>query len=101
MARALSAGVMSGLSYLYKYRFLTIAQFAKITGFSNYHSAEVLRDFERWGMVGFLGNIFLPGSGKTPKVYYLKRKGFDLLSQENKGFAGEFSEVYKDTTWTP
>jgi hypothetical protein len=52
-------------------------------------------------MVGFIGFVFLPGHGKTPKVYYLKRKGFDLLWQEKKDFDETFSEIHKETAWTP
>jgi hypothetical protein len=55
-------------------RFLTIAQFARIAGFSVYHSAEVLRGLERWGLIGWFGFVGIPGQGKAPKVYYLRRK---------------------------
>src|SRR4051794_15492758 len=102
--RVLTAGVLTGLFYLSKYRFQTIAQFARIANFSLYHTAEVLRDFERWGMVGYFGAVFLPGHGKTPKVYYLKRKGFDLLCAENSlsfEMTEPFAEVHKEVTWTP
>src|SRR5215213_7121459 len=84
--RILSEGVLIGLYFLSKYRFLTIAQFARIANFSLYHSAEVLRDFERWGHVGYFGNVLIPHHGKTPKVYYLTRKGFDLLQSEGSIF---------------
>src|SRR5215213_5172267 len=84
--RTLSEGVLTGLYFLCKYRFLTIAQFARIANFSLYHSAEVLRDFERWGHVGYFGNVLIPQQGKTPKVYYLKRKGFELLRAESHEF---------------
>ncbi len=102
--RTLSEGVLTGLYFIQKYRSLTIAQFAQAANFSRYHAAEVLRDLERWGMVGYFGLVFLPGQGKTPKVYYLKKKGFDLLQAESSEFAellDSFSEVHKETTWSP
>src|SRR3954452_10008051 len=102
--RLLSEGAFTGLYFIYKYRFQTIAQFAKTANFSPYHAAEVLRGLERWGMVGYFGFIGIPGQGKTPKVYYLKRKGFDLLCAEvdiDENVSGAFREVHKETTWTP
>jgi hypothetical protein len=72
MARNLSAGTLTGLGFLYKYRFLTIAQFARISSFSLYHAADVLRDLERWGVVGFFGYSSIPGAGKNPKGLILK-----------------------------
>jgi len=100
--RSLSEGTLTGLSFMQRYRFLTIAQFAKIAGFSDYHAAEVLRGLERWGVTGFFGYIGIPGQGKTPKVYYLKRRGYDILCAESSlhtEITEPFSEVH--TTWTP
>src|SRR4051812_9235078 len=101
MTRSLSAGTVTGLYFNNKYRFLTIEQFARIADFSRYHAAEVLRDLERWGHVGYFGYIGIPGHGKTPKVYYLKRKGWELLCRESTLDIPEFTEVHKETTWTP
>src|SRR5215218_6853144 len=84
--RALSAGTLTGMLFIHKYRFLTIAQFARIANFSAYHAAEVLRGLERWGVVGFFGFISIPGQGKTPKVYYLRRNGWELLRSESSDF---------------
>jgi hypothetical protein len=61
---------------------------------------EVLRDLERWGLVGFFGFTAIPGHGKTPKVYYLKRKGWEVVRDECD-VSSEFSEVSRETTWTP
>src|SRR5215210_7032241 len=102
--RTLSEGTLTGLYFIHRYRFLTIAQFARIANFSVYHSAEVLRDFERWGHVGYFGAVLIPGSGKTPKVYYLRQKGFDFLRLECpdlEDIPHSFTEVHKEVTWTP
>jgi hypothetical protein len=99
--RTLSAGTLTGLCFMQKYRFLTIGQFARIAGFSVYHGAEVLRGLERWGLVGWFGFVGIPGQGKA-KVYYLRRKGFDILCSENHMFTDRmepFSDV--QATWTP
>jgi hypothetical protein len=56
------------------------------------------------GVVGFFGYTGIPGHGKTPKVYYLKRKGFDVLCAETSlldDAIGEFTDVHKEATWTP
>jgi hypothetical protein len=98
--RTLSKSALTGLFFIHKYRFLTIAQFARIATFSQYHAAEILRDLERWGIVGYFGYTGIPGHGKTPKVYYLKRRGWELLCAERVSLS-EFSEVHKETTWTP
>ena len=82
--RTLSEGALIGLLYMHRYRFLTIAQFARIAAFSAYHAGEVLRDFERWGYIGYFGNVFIPAQGKTPKVYYLTRKGFEAIRSESE-----------------
>jgi hypothetical protein len=100
--RTLSAGTLTGLYFIQKYRFLTIAQFARTAGFSAYHhAAEVLRGLERWGLIGYFGYVGIPGQGKAPKVYFLRRKGFDILCSENSLFGDivkPFNEV--QTTWT-
>src|SRR4051812_5998571 len=55
--RTLSEGTILGLTFLHKYRFLTIAQFAKCASFSSYHAGEVLRGLERWGYIGYFGYV--------------------------------------------
>jgi hypothetical protein len=103
-SRTISTGTLTGLSFMHKYRFLTVAQFAKIANFSHYHAADVLRSLERWGHIGYFGYTGIPGHGKTPKVYYLKRKGWEMLCSESPEFdelSSAFTEVSKETTWTP
>src|SRR5690242_12941205 len=101
---ALSEATLAGIFFIQRYRFLTISQFATVTGFSNYHSAELLRRLEKLGACGYFGGVFLPGSGKTPKVYFLKRKGFEYLLTESDVSPyeiGKFVEVNQELTWTP
>jgi hypothetical protein len=79
---------------------LTISQFARIANLHSDYVAKALRDFERCGLIGFFGYTSIPGHGKTPKVYFLKRKGWELLCSECD-VIGEFSEVSREVTWTP
>src|SRR3954449_1934283 len=72
-------GAILGLFYLQRYRFLTITQVARVTGLSYHHTADLLRGFAARGHVGHFGHVRIPGHGKTPKAYYLKRKGWELL----------------------
>jgi hypothetical protein len=70
----LTRGTLTGLSFIQKYRFLTIPQFARTANFSIFHARDVLRTLEGRGALGFFGYVSIPGQGRTPKVYYLKRK---------------------------
>src|SRR4051812_25221593 len=82
MARAkaltLSPSTVLGLFFIQRYRFLTIVQFARAAGISTDHAGEVLRSLELHGMLGHFGHVRIPGHGKTPKAYYLKRRGWEL-----------------------
>src|SRR5690242_5270486 len=71
----LSDSTITGLSFIHKYRFLTISQFAAVTGYSLYHGGELLRGLEKSKALGFFGFTSIPGQGKTPKVYFLRKKG--------------------------
>jgi hypothetical protein len=60
----LTSGMLTGLLAMHKYRILAIPQFARISGVSYKHAAEVLLDLERRGMLGYLGFTSIPGQGK-------------------------------------
>src|SRR5689334_23436533 len=77
----LSDGTIRALLGMHAYRFLTIAQFAGLSGVSYKHGAEVLSALERQGAVGYIGYTSIPWQGKTPKVYFLKKRGIAFLSQ--------------------
>src|SRR5215213_5010322 len=100
----LTEGAVTGLVFIHRYRFLTIPQFAHTAGFSFDHAAEVLRRFESRGIVGHFGHVGIPGRGKTPKVYFLKRKGFELLKREcdlHPEALGSFVEAHMEASWSP
>jgi hypothetical protein len=102
-APTLAPGSLRGLLFIYRYRFLTIEQFAKVAGFSYYHSAEILRRFEKRGLLGFFGHVAIPAQGKTPKVYFLTKRGYDVLARESEApeEIGPFQPVHQEVSWTP
>jgi putative transposase len=70
----LTPAAVLGLFFIQRYRFLTIAQFARASGLSRHWAEDLLRALELRGMLGYFGHVLIPGHGKTPKAYYLKRK---------------------------
>ena len=81
-AITLTENATVGLFCIQRYRFLTIDQFARGSSLYRSRSADKLRLFEKHGLLGHFGNTRLSGHGKTPKAYFLTRKGFDLLRAE-------------------
>jgi hypothetical protein len=101
---ALTHGTLAGLACMHKYRFLTIQQFARYTAVRYDHAAEKLRKLENRRVVGYFGYTGIPGHGKTPKVYFLTRRGYDWLINESDGAEdeiGAFRDVHREFTWTP
>jgi len=100
----LSEQTLRGLYFLHKYRFLTIAQFSRVTGYSQYHAGELLRGLTLHKAVNFIGFEPTGGHGKTPKVYYPELKAWHYLMLESRydpGELGEFVPMSPDLTWTP
>jgi hypothetical protein len=93
-----------GLFFIQRYRFLTIDQFARIAGLNRATARNRLRILERHGLLGHFGNTGLNGRGKTPKVYFLTRKGWDILTTEGTippELVGAHKEVKVDARWSP
>jgi hypothetical protein len=77
---------------------------AKAAGLSKRHAETVLHTYGKRGIVASFGNVTIPGHGKTPKVYFLKRKGYELLRMESgipEELIGSYSEVHQEATWSP
>ena len=92
-----------GLFFINRYRFLTISQFARISGLSKERSEKFLLALFRSEIVGSFGNVALPGAGRTPKVYFLKRRGWELLRAESgipEEMLGSYSEVHQEASWS-
>ena len=79
----LTESAIAGFFFIQRYRFLTIDQFARATGLHRTTAADQLRVFSRHALLGYFGNTGLNGHGKTPKAYFLTRKGWELLHRES------------------
>src|SRR6266850_1599039 len=93
-----------GLFFIQRYRFLTIDQFARAADLNRSTAADQLRFFERRGMLGYFGNTGLAGHGKTPKAYFLIRKGWELLHRESvipPEILGTHKEIKVEARWSP
>jgi DNA-binding PadR family transcriptional regulator len=100
----LSDNALVGLYFIQRYRFLTVAQFGRAARLKRSFSAELLRSLETRGFLGYFGNVGMQGRGKTPKVYYLTRKGYELLRRESDipdELLGTFKETFVEAKWSP
>jgi Replication-relaxation len=102
--QTLTEAAAFGLFFIQRYRFLTIDQFARIASLNRSTASEQLLFLERQGFLHHFGNTKLSGHGKTPKVYFLTRKGFVLLVSEADipaELLGSFKEVKVEAAWSP
>src|SRR5919202_5096222 len=90
-----TSGTILGLFFIQRYRFLTVDQFARAAGLKRETAANQLRLLGRCGLLDHFGNTGVPGFGKTPKVYCLTRKGFDVLLEESE-IPSELLGVHRD-----
>src|SRR4051794_37550919 len=100
----LTDGATLGLFFIQRYRFLTIDQFARAAAIKRAAASDQLRALERHGLLGHFGNVGLRGFGKTPKVYYHKRKGFEILTRESdipQELIGTHKETHVEAKWSP
>ena len=100
----LSDSATLGLFYIQRYRFMTIAQFARVAAMNRITASHQLCRFERHGLLGFFGNTGLKGQGKTPKAYFLTRKGWEILRRESDippELIGNYKEIFVESRWSP
>src|ERR687895_839069 len=100
----LSNNATLGLFYIQRYRFLTIDQFARAVALNRSTASDQLRMMERHGLLGYFGNTGLAGHGKTPKAYFLTRKGWEMLSRESDippELIGSYKEIHVESRWSP
>lgn len=93
-----------GLFFIQRYRFLTVSQFARVVGMHADTAYKQLRALELHRILGHFGNISIPGHGGVPKVYFLTRKGFEMLSRESDippEMIGSYKEVHVEARWSP
>ena len=104
MPFTLSRQMAVGLYYVQRYRFLTIKQFARAAGLKPASASDQLRSLELGGLLGHFGNTGHPGYGKTPKAYFLTRKGWELLRRESgipEELIGAHKEIHVEARWSP
>ncbi len=100
----LSEHTLTALYYIYQYRYLTVTQVARLTGLRPKSASEMLLRLERQKLLGFFGNTGIRGYGKTPKVYYLTKRGYAILAEEqefNEAPIGAFKSVNISSRWSP
>lgn len=59
---------------------------------------------DRHALLSHFGNTGLAGHGKTPKVYFLTRKGWEILVRESDipaELIGDHKQVHVDVRWSP
>lgn len=103
-APSLTTGALLGFFYIQRYRFLTIGQYARIALLNHDTATKQLHRFEERGLLGYFGNTGIRGYGKTPKAYFLTRKGFELLRRESDippELLGAHKEVKVEARWSP
>jgi hypothetical protein len=64
----------------------------------------MLLRLERQRILGFFGNVGIRGYGKTPKVYYLTKRGHALLSEELEAQGrsiGPYRQINISSRWSP
>src|SRR4051812_37882739 len=101
---SLTPGIVRGLFCMHRYRFLTIPQFARIANVTYKYAAKQLYIMEQRRVVGYFGLLSIPAQGKTPKVYFLARRGYEWLVNESELAVeeiGAFHDVHREFTWTP
>ena len=93
-----------GLFFIQRYRFLTIDQYARAAELNRSTASDQLRFLERHGLLGHFGNTGLGGLGKTPKVYFLTRRGWEMLVREcdiPPELLGAHKGIHVEARWSP
>src|SRR3954452_6295876 len=100
----LTDGSILGLFFMQRYRFLTISQFARVADLKKSTASSQLLMLERYGLLSHFGNTGLVGHGKTPKVYFLTRRGHEILLRESDippELIGHHKEIHVQSRWSP
>jgi predicted ArsR family transcriptional regulator len=95
---------LATLSAVLDYRYLTVNQVAMICGIKPKSASEMLLRLERQGLLSHFGNVGIRGYGKTPKVYFLTKRGHRVLAEERAALGQEiapYRQVSPGTRWSP
>ncbi len=83
---------------------MSVLQVATIVGLRPKTASELLLRLERHKALAHFGNTGIRGYGKTPKVYFLTKRGHRLLAQEYEALGRvitPFKPVNMTTRWSP
>jgi len=95
---------LAALAAILEYRYLSVNQVATMVGVRPKTASEMLLRLERHKALAHFGNTGIRGYGKTPKVYYLTKRGHRLLAQEYEAIGRElapFKPVNMTSRWSP
>lgn len=101
---SVTAVTLDALLAIYRYRYLTVNQVATICGLRPKSASEMLLRLERQKLLRFFGNTGIRGYGKTPKVYYLTKRGHALLAEELEAAGqglGPYRQINITSRWSP
>ncbi|MEO1542612.1 MAG: replication-relaxation family protein [Pseudomonadota bacterium] len=92
------------LTSIFRYRYLTVNQVATICGLRPKSASELLLRLERQKLLASFGNVGIRGYGKTPKVYFITKRGHGVLAEECDAAGREappFRQINVTSRWSP
>ena len=95
---------VAALSAICEYRYLSVNQVATMVGVRPKSASEMLLRLERTKLLGSFGNTGIRGYGKTPKLYFLKKRGHSLLASELEATdqpVPPFRQINISSRWSP
>jgi len=95
---------VAALSAICAYRYLSVNQVAVMTGVRPKTASEMLLRLERNQLLGSFGNTGIRGYGKTPKLYFLKKRGHVVLVEELEAQelpVPPFRQINMTSRWSP
>ncbi|RLJ60752.1 protein involved in plasmid replication-relaxation [Litoreibacter meonggei] len=101
---SVTAVTLAALSAILEYRYLSVHQVATIVGLRPKSASELLLRLERHRALSHFGNTGIRGYGKTPKVYFLTKRGHRLLAAEYEALGqtiAPFKPVNMTSRWSP
>jgi len=100
----LSEQTITALRFIESYRYLTVNQVARVTRLKPKSTSEMLLRMQRQKLLGHFGNVPIRGYGKTPKVYFLTRRGHRMLGCEIDAEEEElhpYRPINRSSRWSP
>lgn len=96
--------MLAALDAICRYRYLTINQVAVISELRPKSASDLLLRLERRKLLASFGNVGIRGYGKTPKLYYLTKRGYGLLAEELEAQdrpVPPYREINITSRWSP